>query len=172
LIANITQTGASKQRNVDIQGWSSGTGEFNVPFYVFPPVPTTAATVNLTKTYSNLPSGTTVTESPAPPYSIPANGNQSAYLFVNVPSGVPPTSFNVTVQATYLNGTIYGSFEVEVVASSSVGGNVVPVDQLVLLGLLLAPYVPYVGIASAAMIAVAVATALCVKRVKHRQEKQ
>jgi hypothetical protein len=56
--------------------------------------------------------------------------------------------------------------------SGGVGGNVVPVDKLALFGVLLAPYVPYVGLASAAIVATAVATAIYVKRVKRKQEKQ
>jgi hypothetical protein len=56
--------------------------------------------------------------------------------------------------------------------SSGVGGNVVPVNKLALLGLLLAPYVPSVGLGLAAIIAVAVATATYFRRVKRRQEKQ
>jgi hypothetical protein len=47
--------------------------------------------------------------------------------------------------------------------TSSVGGNVVPVDKLALLA-------PYVGLASTTIIA-AIATAVCVKRVKRRKEK-
>jgi len=57
-------------------------------------------------------------------------------------------------------------------ATAAVGGNVVPVDKLALLGLLLAPYVPSVGLALAAIIAVAVAASIYVKRVKRRQGKQ
>jgi len=55
---------------------------------------------------------------------------------------------------------------------TSAGGTVVPVNKLALLVLLLATYVPSVGLASTAIVAVAVAAAIYFKRVKRRQEKQ
>jgi hypothetical protein len=58
------------------------------------------------------------------------------------------------------------------VGPSSVGGTVLPTDKFALLGLLLAPYVPYVGLASTAIIGVAVTIAIYSKRVKRRKEKQ
>jgi hypothetical protein len=55
---------------------------------------------------------------------------------------------------------------------SGVGGILVPINKLTLLAPLLASYAPSIGFALAAIITAAVATALCVNRVKHRREKQ
>jgi hypothetical protein len=55
--------------------------------------------------------------------------------------------------------------------TASVGGVDVPVDRFALLTLLLAPYIPYVALTSTILVATA-ATAVYVKRVKHRKDKQ
>jgi hypothetical protein len=67
-------------------------------------------------------------------------------------------SISVTKTISYPGGVYTAYYD------ASVGGVVVPVDKFALL-------TPYIGLASTAMIG-AVATAVCVRRVKRREEKQ
>jgi hypothetical protein len=88
------------------------------------------------------------------------------------PSGAPFANWNTGSTSTTITVTAGGTYTAYYQAPASVGGNVVPVDKFALLALLVAPYVPYVGLASTAMVAVTVATAIYFRRVKRRQEKQ
>jgi hypothetical protein len=54
----------------------------------------------------------------------------------------------------------------------NVGGIAIPVDKLSLLGILLAQYISYIGLFSAAIAATAITTAICFKSLKRRKEKQ
>jgi hypothetical protein len=157
------------QRNLDIQPWPAGNKTLEVPFRVWAPEFDEAFTVLLNYTTHNLPSGAIVSL-PQSVYT-PVNGSAPATLSIYVPSG-QPGSFNVTVTATYQNGTAYGGFLEEVNPISSVGGFVVPVDRLALLATLMASYAPSIGLALIAIIAAAVAATIYVKRAKRRKEKQ
>jgi hypothetical protein len=151
------------QRNLDIQPWPTGEKILEVTFNVWAPEFNKPFTVNLTFTTSNLPPGAIVSL----PQSVdtPINGSTHATLSISNPSGQPTASFNVTVTATYQNGTAYGGFLEEVtIPIVGVGGIVVPVDKLGLLA-------PYVGFASTILVG-AVASTVYVKRVKRRKEKQ
>jgi hypothetical protein len=80
-------------------------------------------------------------------------------------------SHTLYVNVTDAIGVVAKSNTATITVNPTVGASIVPVDRLVLLGLLLAPCVPYAGLALAAIIT-AVASAIYVKRVKRRQDKQ
>ena len=103
----------------------------------------------------------------------------SAYELSNGTVVVPP--YGTLTPATSLGfsnffvidgSTLFTSEYIITPSGGPVGGTVVPINKLALVGLLLAPYVPSIGLALAAIIAAAVATSIYVKRVKRRQEKQ
>jgi hypothetical protein len=80
------------------------------------------------------------------------------------------TSANYTIDEADPSLLILTGTE-QIVSSLGVGGILVPVDKFALLTLLLASYVPYIGLASTITVA-AVASAVYIKRVERRKEKQ
>jgi hypothetical protein len=110
-------------------------------------------------------------------YTVPAGESWVQNGPIQVPNCNWGDSIDVVLFFEYsFNGNPYSfrqsDYYGNLVPVNGVGGNVVPVDTLALLAALLAPYLPYAGVASAAIIAVAVATAVYFKRIKRRQEKQ
>jgi hypothetical protein len=88
---------------------------------------------------------------------------ETYYYQVSAPGYQPYSSsgFVLNTAMVYLNISLT---PVSVGSVGGVGGIVVPIDKLTLLALLLASYVPLIGIASTATIAAAVATAIYVRR--------
>jgi len=84
--------------------------------------------------------------------------------WTTVPSSVVDTSTKKVTYSSYTLGGIIGITGQPLYLQVPVGGVTVPVDKLGLLA-------PHIGLASTILVA-AVATAICVKRVKRRKEKQ
>jgi hypothetical protein len=143
----------------------------------------TEAVIEINKAY--IQNGTLVIEVHRHPDTTPvytATGNVPIDMSTDPPTippnvyeGNDPRTVHIHVY-TDPTGTVARSGQVTIyskeVSASSVGGVVVPTDKLALLGTLLAPYVPYVGLISVTLMAVAVAVAIYVKHVKRRKEKR
>lgn len=145
--------------NINVKKKSTTQRKRTVDFAATYKDPTVVLGLNL---LSPLPSGWSITLDPST-FEIAPGGFQSVDLVI-----ITPTEGEVliSVSSTSSPGGLVDETDPLLVKATTepVGGIVVPVDKFGLLA-------PYIGLASTAMIG-AVATAVYVRRVKHRKEKQ